>query len=301
MIDLTKFNKEERKRLANSWYSRLDTEYLCESSKATMSTCVMSESELFAKRDVTDTTWFKRSVNIFIIPTDSVSMLFRHNEVHKDMPTAILNFASYKHPGGMFFNGSGAQEEALCHHSVLIKALNEMKDCFYRNHIKLDHHGLYGNDLIFSEYVTFMDRVVNPDMTESVLGTTEATVITAAAPNLRAYSRNSVDYAEDAAYDNALEWRIRSVLQAALITDKYDYILGAFGCGVFRNDPYKVASKFFKLLTDGYANSFNNVYFPIPRSFHNNNYEAFCEVGQSYKDAFDGEIIILEDLEDYDG
>ena len=34
--------------------------------------------------------------------------------------TAILNYASYKSPGGFFLEGSPAQEEALCHESILL-------------------------------------------------------------------------------------------------------------------------------------------------------------------------------------
>lgn len=47
---------------------------------------------------------------------DSVSCLFGLTDRSK---TAILNYASYKHPGG----GSSAQEEALCHESNLYPIL----------------------------------------------------------------------------------------------------------------------------------------------------------------------------------
>ena len=48
-----------------------------------------------------------------------------------------LNFASYKNPGGQFINGSMAQEESLCHASMLYPVLNSSKanDLFYGPHM----------------------------------------------------------------------------------------------------------------------------------------------------------------------
>ena len=39
---------------------------------------------------------------------------------------AVLNFASFKNPGGMFYNGSSAQEESLCHESFLYNVLKKI-------------------------------------------------------------------------------------------------------------------------------------------------------------------------------
>ena len=45
--------------------------------------------------------------------------------------TAILNYASYKHPGGYFLGGSSAQEEVLCHESNLYPILLAFDDTYY--------------------------------------------------------------------------------------------------------------------------------------------------------------------------
>ncbi len=59
---------------------------------------------------------------------DSVSCLFNLSDNGR---TAILNYASYKSPGGFFLEGSPAQEEALCHESNLYPILLAFDGTYY--------------------------------------------------------------------------------------------------------------------------------------------------------------------------
>ncbi len=46
---------------------------------------------------------------------------------HSSRKACVLNFASYKEPGGMFLQGSTAQEESLCHASILYNVLHRLQ------------------------------------------------------------------------------------------------------------------------------------------------------------------------------
>lgn len=52
-------------------------------------------------------------MDIIVEAADSVSAIISHAEECKNR-MAVLNFSSYKYPGGGFINGSRAQEECLC-------------------------------------------------------------------------------------------------------------------------------------------------------------------------------------------
>lgn len=67
---------------------------------------------------------------------------------------AVLNFASYKNPGGMFLNGSKAQEECLCHESNLYNILVQHERYYEENHKNLNR-ALYRNRVLYSPMVVF--------------------------------------------------------------------------------------------------------------------------------------------------
>ena len=55
-------------------------------------------------------------------------------------------------------------------------------------------------------------------------------------------------------------------------------ILGAFGCGVFRNDPRRVAEIMIDCISKGYANMYDRVIFAIPPGY---NHDVFSRVIES--------------------
>ena len=83
---------------------------------------------------------------------DSVSCLFNLSDNGR---TAILNYASYKSPGGFFLEGSPAQEEALCHESNLYPILLAFDDTYYAWNRQRLNRALYLDRAIYTPDVVF--------------------------------------------------------------------------------------------------------------------------------------------------
>ena len=62
---------------------------------------------------------------------------------------SVLNFASYKYPGGGFLAGSSAQEEMLCHNSFLYNVISTFKD-YYNWNNEHKNKALYLDRAIYS-------------------------------------------------------------------------------------------------------------------------------------------------------
>lgn len=190
-----------------------------------------------------------------VVDKDTVTALFE--ESLNENKIAVLNFASFKNAGGRFLDGSAAQEEALCHESTLYPVLKSFENKYYiPNHFQLNR-ALYLNRAIYSKDVVFMRNGVE----------TKADVITCAAPNFSAAHRYQKISRE--LNHKYLESRIAFLLKMADEEKAETLILGAWGCGVFGQDPYEVASLFKKELESGCYN-FKKVIFAVPSGSRNN-------------------------------
>lgn len=191
-----------------------------------------------------------------LMPIDLVAMgsteaIYEYAKEEKGT-LAVLNFASYKNPGGGFLSGSRAQEECLCHESYLYNVLAQFPDYYtWNNNHK--NRCLYENRAIYSKEIGFEHN-----------GTiTFCDVITCAAPNIspsRKYGYGISKIENSAVLDS----RIKFVLSIAADQKVDTLILGAFGCGVFGQDADDVAEIFINLLVTDYATEFKKVIFAIP-------------------------------------
>lgn len=254
-------NKNERAKVALAHTKMMQRQYLENIKYSAMHSHFYSEFSEFPSLNPAE----KKIPNIQLIPCTTVEALFMVD--HPIKTTAILNFASFKHPGGMFLKGSAAQEESLCHSSYLFNVLNMFENTYYAHNSNDTNNSLYYNRAIYSPNVLFFldDNGVRRD--------TVTNVITCAAPNKSAARKYSNVPPE--MISEVLRERCRFVLDIAANHRVNNLVLGAFGCGVFGNDPTEVASIFRTLLETG-EYTFDNVIFAVPTTGHSaENFVAF--------------------------
>lgn len=121
--------KEHTKEMAGNYAK--DIAYCIEKSK------IYSDNFFPARRaDV------NRVTDTELLQKDTVSAAFS-----TDDKVTLLNFASYKNPGGGFLSGSSAQEESLCHASFLFNVLVGLPEYYEWNNKNLNR-GMYKNRAI---------------------------------------------------------------------------------------------------------------------------------------------------------
>lgn len=236
-----------------------------------------------------------KSINILSLETPkrglikvSNSRTFDAARTYESGHTAVLNFASATTAGGGVVKGAQAQEECLCRCSTLYQILSNKKcwDEFYKPH-RDNLNPLHNDDII---WVPKCKVFKNDDL--QLLPQNEwkdVSVITCAAPNLRQKNCDmfnidkAIDYelSNDELYKIHLKRAIRIFTVAA--QKKVDNIIvGAFGCGAFKNDPTTVA-KAWKEASEAYKQFFDTIEFAVydPMKFNvswTNNYKIFSEI-----------------------
>ncbi|MER6236761.1 TIGR02452 family protein [Streptomyces clavifer] len=170
---------------------------------------------------------------------------------------AVLNYASARNPGGGYLNGAQAQEEALCRGSALYVTLLRAPE--YYAHHRAERSAFYTDRVIHSPGVpVFRDdrgRLLDTPYTAGFL--------TSPAPNAGVIRRREPEHAHG--IPAALASRAERVLEVAAVRGYRRLVLGAWGCGVFQNDPAEVAGAFRALLADGgrFAGHFEQIVFGI--------------------------------------
>lgn len=174
---------------------------------------------------------------------------------------AVLNFASAKNPGGGFINGAMAQEESLAASSGLYASLIKNSTYYETNRacgtMIYTDYAIYSPEVVFFRDERFM-LVEEP-------GT--ASVLTLPAVNMGQVllKGENVTLAKQ-----KMKERMRLALAIFAEFEADIIILGAYGCGVFRNNPDEVA-KWWKdlLFQEGYGKQFSEIFFSVLDSSQN--------------------------------
>lgn len=174
-------------------------------------------------------------------------------EGHDDV--VCLNFASAKNPGGGFLGGAQAQEESIARASGLYPCL--LKAPTYYDSNRKSKSCIYTDHIIYSPLVPIFKNEEGENLDKLVC----AAVITAPAVNagvIRQREPQKVDLIEP-----IMKRRIEKVLAIALEHGHKTIVLGAWGCGVFRNDPDDVAQYFKEVIETKFKDEFRKILFAV--------------------------------------
>lgn len=226
-----------------------------------------TDSGIFSEINKLETNKTKTIVHVVNCSTVDVILKLNSDGI---LNPGVLNFASAKNPGGGFLNGAMAQEESLAASSGLYQTLIKNED-YYINNRKFPSmiytdHAIYSPEVVFFRDGDF--RLLEMPVTASVL--------TLPAVNMGQVILKGEDVQEA---EKAMRRRMKLALALFAKMGIRHLVLGAYGCGVFRNDPYQVACWWKELLENSFAGSFDSVtHAVLDRSAKGDCIRAFEEV-----------------------
>lgn len=283
-------NRMERRRRADAWENAIEANFPYIQAKCKFET--LDFDELGLKSGIVREARINRVKIVDMTTQEAIWKIYHGDQAFRDIGIcfdeenerlAALNFASFRNPGGMYMEGSSAQEESLCHHSNLYSALSN-RDDYYRANRYLLHDGVYATRGLYTPDVYFFNPDdenvqncnINPDTDTAICD-----VITLAAPNHKAAVNHGVD--EDTFYRAMID-RVDAIISVAAQMNVNVLILGAYGCGVFGWNPEEVADIFFdRIVTLPQSLSIDNFVFAIPAG---PNKDGFDRIYEQYVDVF---------------
>ena len=239
--------KDERSKLAYEKHKYIEANYANE-----IKACVENTIEY----DNTLQPIQSNNKPIFLVTeNDTVTEAFNQNEGK----LCVMNFASYTNPGGNYLGGSTAQEEAVCGQSILYEVLSR-KENWYQYNAKHKNRGLYEDRCLYSKDLRFF---LNDD-------TKLADVITIPAPNYSVLKYNPKAFKKS---DNtSVLFSRMQLLKNVCETNKVNTLIaGAWGCGVFAQDPLEVARIFKKVFE---TTTIKKIIFAIPGGRNFNSFKS---------------------------
>lgn len=191
---------------------------------------------------------------VIVEPIDTVSAIIKYSIKGK---VAVLNMANAYNKGGGVERGSVAQEECLFRCSNLFTIPD---DCYP---IKKD-------ELIYTHSVSFIKN-----FNYSTIYPATVDVISAAAYNLN-INHSGFEKIIMSNYIPYMKEAVSAILNAAVKNDCDILILGAWGCGAFKNDP-EIVADVFRVVLDEKKTMFNKIVFAVINDKNSvaNNFQIF--------------------------
>lgn len=213
-------------------------------------------------------------VEISVLNEKTIISAIKNRRKYPNYKIALLNFANPVKPGGAVENGFMGQEEELCRCSTLYKILNDKAVCgeYYDYHEK-NKSAMSTDSLIYSEDIIIVKSDEKEPVRMNPKEYINVDVITMAAPYCgNEFGNSTID---DATLYEIHVNRARHMMAVAAYKGVDVLILGAFGCGAFKNNPTVVA-KAYSRVSKEFSKCFKCIEYAVySRSKDNNNYEIF--------------------------
>lgn len=217
-------------------------------------TRLFSDDALAALQAAPSSTRHGSATRVEVTEETSVSAI-RRLVVERGLDTLCLNFASAKNPGGGFLGGAEAQEESLARASALYASLLSQRGYYAAN--RASHTAFYTEHMIYSPRVPLFR-----DDSGALLERPHfAAFLTAPAVNAGVIRAREPERTPEIA--GVMRRRVARVLAVALASGHRGLVLGAWGCGVFRNDPALIAGLFAEALETTFRDCFEHVVFAV--------------------------------------
>ena len=176
---------------------------------------------------------------------------------------AVLNMASRRNPGGGVATGAGAQEETLFRRTNLFRSLYQfapyaeqygMKHSYHQYPLDRNYGGVYTPDAIY-----FRESEQNGyALLDEPVSLSFITVAGMNRPDLTADGMIADHHV------GPIKNKIRTIFRMGLVHGHDSLVLGALGCGAFRNPPRHVARLFHEVMEEPeFRNRYRRIVFAI--------------------------------------
>lgn len=210
----------------------------------------MRENSRFYGRKFTvnDIPAYSTPTEIKVINTDSISA--GKQLLDEGLRPVVLNFANQYHAGGGVLNGSRAQEESLFRQTNLFRSLYQFTPMAIGFGVEQNRRQYPMDDNfggVYTPYATVFrgsDRDGNPFLSHPF----KLSFVAVSALDLRKLCTDVLQLSPKAVA--ITKNKMRTILRIGLIHGHDAIVLGAFGCGAFRNPPRHIAQLFKEVINE---------------------------------------------------
>ncbi len=199
------------------------------------------EYEILSKEHTIPTTLTTIPI-LEIINEDTLDMAHRYYSAQTSSKILVLNMASKYKPGGGVRNGRTAQEECLFRRT----------NAFLTHH--LSHYPMDDNKIIFSPDITVIKDSHYNKIKPFHIGMISIPALSSPPVILDKY--------QYPAHRALMRLKIESIFEVAIVNEFDTLVLGALGCGVYKNPPEEVF-KIFQNAINKYGHHFSRIGFAV--------------------------------------